>query len=374
MANITYIRIEDKVYGLHDENALTSNSNLNASKVVGTLPANTYTDTTYENKAAVEGGTEVSLVTTGDKYRWNNASGGGLQNLVDGDATGSIRGVGTLPNSLDYSTALGYGTRTNSYYQLVIGTCNTNELTSDNLFVIGNGADNNNRSNALTVDKFGNVDIASGASYKINGTPLIDMFYPVGSYYETSDTSFDPNTAWGGTWVLETAGMVHVSAGTGYSVSGANQSDGVGAKDGGEPTHVLTPDETAMKNHYHTINHGHRDNISFSVNKSVQSADNITGGGHSHTVHTKYQASFASGNKNGFMNNGTGGSTNSMAIIDDNTGTHTHSVPQHSHTLTKSGGVSDLTNGYSGGQDEANGSAHNNMQPYINVNRWHRTA
>lgn len=31
---------------------------------------------------------------------------------------------------------------------------------------------------------------------------LIDMFYPVGSYYETSDTTFNPNITWGGTWAL----------------------------------------------------------------------------------------------------------------------------------------------------------------------------
>lgn len=30
------------------------------------------TDTTYENKTAASGGTDVSLVTTGDKYNWNN--------------------------------------------------------------------------------------------------------------------------------------------------------------------------------------------------------------------------------------------------------------------------------------------------------------
>lgn len=37
---------------------------------------------------------------------------------------------------------------------------------------------------------------------------LLDVFYPVGSYYETSDTSFDPNVSWGGTWVEDTAGRV----------------------------------------------------------------------------------------------------------------------------------------------------------------------
>ena len=40
---------------------------------------------------------------------------------------------------------------------------------------------------------------------------LINLFYPVGSYYETSDTSFNPNTSWGGTWELEEDGTVLVS-------------------------------------------------------------------------------------------------------------------------------------------------------------------
>ena len=61
---------------------------------------------------------------------------------------------------------------------------------------------------------------------------LFDFVYPVGSYYETSDTAFDPNTTWGGTWILETEGQVHVSAGTNYTIGGAltNTTDG-GSKD-----------------------------------------------------------------------------------------------------------------------------------------------
>lgn len=40
---------------------------------------------------------------------------------------------------------------------------------------------------------------------------LIDFFYPVGSYYETSDISFNPNITWGGTWKEDSAGMVLVA-------------------------------------------------------------------------------------------------------------------------------------------------------------------
>lgn len=41
---------------------------------------------------------------------------------------------------------------------------------------------------------------------------LLDLFYPIGSYYETSDTSFNPNTTWGGTWVEDTKGLTTVGA------------------------------------------------------------------------------------------------------------------------------------------------------------------
>ena len=40
---------------------------------------------------------------------------------------------------------------------------------------------------------------------------LIDFFYPVGSYYETSDIDFNPNITWGGTWKEDSAGRVLVA-------------------------------------------------------------------------------------------------------------------------------------------------------------------
>lgn len=43
------------------------------------------------------------------------------------------------------------------------------------------------------------------------GIALVNIFYPVGSYYETSDNQFDPNNAWGGTWELDLSGTVLVS-------------------------------------------------------------------------------------------------------------------------------------------------------------------
>ena len=40
--------------------------------------------------------------------------------------------------------------------------------------------------------------------------PGADVFYPIGSYLETSDSLFDPNTAFGGTWVSETIKDEHI--------------------------------------------------------------------------------------------------------------------------------------------------------------------
>ena len=40
---------------------------------------------------------------------------------------------------------------------------------------------------------------------------LLNFVYPIGSYYETSDSSFNPNTSWGGTWVEDSKGRVLVA-------------------------------------------------------------------------------------------------------------------------------------------------------------------
>jgi hypothetical protein len=134
------------------------------------------------------------------------------------------------------------------------------------------------------------------------GITVLDC-YPVGSYYETSDSSFDPNTAWGGTWELETEGQVHVSAGSTYGVSGALSN----TTDGGEKTHTLSVNE--MPSHAHALYYYNTSgDKSFGYqyqNKGRQSTEATSGSG-----------------------------------------------------IVNTGG----------------GQAHNNMQPYIVVNRWHRTA
>ena len=45
------------------------------------------------------------------------------------------------------------------------------------------------------------------------GKGIFDIIYPIGTYYETSNTDFNPNTAfgWYGTWVEDTEGQTLVS-------------------------------------------------------------------------------------------------------------------------------------------------------------------
>lgn len=70
----------------------------------------------------------------------------------------------------DYSIAMGYQTMTNFDCQTVIGQLNKKDSTS--IFVIGNGTNDSNRSNAFTVDWDGNTWAAGSitATGSVNGT------------------------------------------------------------------------------------------------------------------------------------------------------------------------------------------------------------
>lgn len=63
------------------------------------------------------------------------------------------------------------------------------------------------------------------------------IVYPVGSYYETSDANFDPNTAWGGTWVKDSEGKVLVATGTGFSLGETGGAKQVSIVENNVPRH-----------------------------------------------------------------------------------------------------------------------------------------
>lgn len=62
---------------------------------------------------------------------------------------------------------------------------------------------------------------------------LLNYIYPVGTVYETADASFDPNTAWGGTWV-EISGKFLLASSSSHAVG----------QTGGAETKSYTPSGT----------------------------------------------------------------------------------------------------------------------------------
>ena len=108
------LRVTGKIYG-----TATNSDKVNNLTVLTAVPANAkFTDTTYTSKTAASGGTEVSLVTTGEKYTWNNKS-----NLAIG-TTASTAAAGNHTHSLSIATSTGTSAITleaSTKYQLTAG-------------------------------------------------------------------------------------------------------------------------------------------------------------------------------------------------------------------------------------------------------------
>ena len=220
--------------------------------------------------------------------------------------------------------------------------------------MIGNGTADSARSNALTVDWNGRIKCGDYAGSFKN---IFDIFYPVGSYYETSDTTFDPNVAWGGTWSLETAGQVHISAGTGYAVAGALTD----TSDGGSADAVIV-------SHGHTASGGAVGNnpSAFNTNTDGYIANGVpSSGDHHHTIaYDTVQRTSGTANTR-YPKTGTNINTSTD-------GAHTHNLPNHKHTIPANSHTHNFTQPTI--STEGVSGVGMNMQPYIIVNRWHRTA
>lgn len=270
--------------------------------------------------------------------------------------------------------------------------------------------------------------VASSVTETVLKSALLDTFYPVGSYYETSKTTaqFDPNTAWGGTWELESSGQVHVSAGTGYTVGATG-----GSKDAIIPqhNHTATFSGNQLANHTHafagTAVSGHAHGLTTSkvtansggshTHTNSASSSQSTNSGHSHTPSepssgflsykyskggserkvTTYASSSSSGDRYilaatesgsyGWSSTTDWESAHTHKITTSVTinsgGAHTHSVSGTTDTaggFTPAGTNSSVTAGTPSGSVTINNTGvsvtNANMQPYIVVNRWHRTA
>ncbi len=147
---------------------------------------------------------------------------------------------------------------------------------------------------------------------------LIDLFYPIGTFYETSNLNFDPNKEWGGIWnCTDTSGRVTVNIGNSDYCKTIMQYGG----------------SIYLQSHTHTgtvdPNGSHTHNMLTSV---WFSSEGIWDDG---TIHGTYN------------------STTHGVQRNVNYGGH------HDHSFT--------TNSTGNGNSE-------NLQPYVVVKRWHRTA
>lgn len=87
------------------------------------------------------------------------------------------------------------------------------------------------------------------------GLTLLDLFYPVGTYYQTSNIDFNPNTMWGGQWVEDTEGETLVSRDTGIfnTVSKSVGSNSISLSQSNLPSHTHTYAKASSNTAWYTL-------------------------------------------------------------------------------------------------------------------------
>ena len=181
--------------------------------------------------------------------------------------------------------------------------------------------------------------------------------FPVGAVLQMVNST-NPNTVFPGTTWQQMQGRVLIGSSNDYALGAT----------GGAASHTLTTDELpshthsvgahahGLNSHTHSVGahkhtvpaHGHGNNISYSVNSSGSVTNGITGGSHTHNIrakNTNNNTVFQPIGSKATSQLASGGSYWGCAgdcwyIYAENS-THTHNLPNHTHTLSKSGGVSD---------------------------------
>lgn len=150
---------------------------------------------------------------------------------------------------------------------------------------------------------------------------ILNIFYPVGTIYQTSNEGFDPNVSWGGTWI-KVENRFLLGSSTGKTVGTT----------GGEETHTLT--EAELPSHAHSMS-------GFDATGSFTLGATLSGGG----TGVFYREKSGQVGTHPTITSG----KNDMNL-------------QISRSMTGTSGIT--------GSDQP----HNNMPPYEVVNIWKRTA
>lgn len=238
--------------------------------------------------------------------------------------------------------------------------------------VVLKGEDATTYENPKDVEKDTFVRIGNGYSSILQDSiiqkNMLDMFYPVGSYYETSNSSFDPNVSWGGTWENMNDGTVLISEGAYWNTIAAQP----GEKIGNVQTWLSI---NQIPSHTHSVNITAKSSGSHNHNFSG-TTNNTT---HSHNLYHSGRMLY--------WDSGLPESPGKLALgTDDNTGTNiqltwdtkTATDGNHSHTysgtVASNGAHTHSVSGTTGSAGQSSPSPVNLYQPSLVVCRWHRTA
>ena len=157
--------------------------------------------------------------------------------------------------------------------------------------------------------------LKNGVEYGVGGADLLNLIYPVGSIYISTSSTFNPQTVWGGTWKKTADGRCLIGASTAYPLGST----------GGSTTHTHTTQAHAITQNEMAA-HQHDNNARINWFNDL---------GH------------------GLLGNGWAASTNIRVDAGSNKTSTVGGGAAHSHGNT--------------------GSA-SNMQPYLVVYIWERTA
>ena len=178
----------------------------------------------------------------------------------------------------------------------------------------------------------------------ISAREIALLVYPVGSYYETSDSSFDPNVTWGGVWELVNDGRFLLATSSSYAINST----------GGEETHTLTKNEMPKHDHVHNHQHSHTlGNIDVQGTFPLPSEARYDANNHFSGAFTKGETT-----------------TGSWSSDADKMG----SLLVNFNFANGLSGETSIDDTQNSAANVGGGQAHNNMPPYRVVNRWHRTA
>lgn len=205
---------------------------------------------------------------------------------------------------------------------------------------------------------------------------VMDNIYPVGAIYTSTSSSLPSVLSALGTWEAFGAGKVLVGQDTGDASFDTLEETG-GSKDAIVVSHTHSATLTGTSGSSGGHSHTYSGTTGTESASHTHSGTTSTGGDHYHGVTGTYNASGGGGGFSPFyvnnvtQNTTTAGSHNHTVTTGTESATHTHSysgttstTAAHTHSLSVSG-----TTGSTGSS-----GTNANLQPYVVVKMWKRTA